>query len=223
MVPPVIPVLGVPVLNRGDLARAMLDSVDVEIGEVIVVLNGEPEETRQALDGHQVTFIDPAHNMGVAGSINMVVKARPAAPWWMIANADMVFGPGDLERLAAAMASDEPTLALLFEFGAFGFNQAVIDEVGWYDENFYPIYYDDNDFERRCKLGGVKIMRLLNRCQHVGSATINSGYRAHNDRTFPRNADYYIAKWGGLPGHETVNAPRSPVLDRRRLVDNAWT
>lgn len=219
-----IPVLGVPVLNRGDLARQLLDSVDVEVGDTLVVLNGEAEATRSALEDHDVTFIDPAHNLGVPGSINLIIKARPAAPWWLICNADIEFGRGDLERLAEAMDTDGPMLACLFEFGAFALNQATVDLVGWYDENFYPIYYDDNDYRYRCKLAGVPVRNLISRTRHVGSATIHSGYAEANSRTFPRNGAYYAAKWGGLPGHETVTtAPVEPVLDRRRLVDNAWT
>lgn len=218
-----IPVLGVPVLNRGDLAANLLASVDVPVGETLVVLNGEPKETRAALEGYEVTYIDPAHNLGVPASINLIIKARPGAPWWLICNADIEFGPGDLERLAKAMDTTEPVLACLFEFGAFGLNQATVDVVGWYDENFYPIYYDDNDYRYRCKLAGVPVLNLISRTTHVGSATIHSGYAAANARSFPRNGEYYAAKWGGLPGHETVTAPRSPVLDRRRLVDNAWT
>ena len=74
------------------------------------------------------------------------------------------------------------------------------------------------------KLAGVPVRNLISRTRHVGSATIHSGYAEANSRTFPRNGAYYAAKWGGLPGHETVTtAPVEPVLDRRRLVDNAWT
>jgi len=218
-----VPVLGVPILNRADLARQLLDSVDVEVGEVLVVLNGEPEATRSELSGHRVTFIDPAHNLGVAGSINMIIKARPAAPWWLICNADIEFGLGDLDRLVQAMDTDGPMLACLFEFGAFALNQATVDLVGWYDENFYPIYFDDNDYRRRCQVAGVPVLNLISRTRHFGSATIHSGYARHNERTFPRNGDYYVNKWGGPPGRETVTAPQTPVLDRRRLVDNAWT
>lgn len=218
-----IPVLGVPVLNRGDLAARLLDSVDAPVGETVVVLNGEPDATRHALAAHQVTYIDPAHNLGVPGSINLIIKARPSAPWWLICNADIEFGQGDLNRLIEAMNTSKPTVACLFEFGAFALNQATVDKVGWYDENFHPIYYDDNDYRYRCHLAGVSVLNLISKTTHVGSATIHSGYADANAKTFPRNGDYYAAKWGGLPGGETVTEDPHPQLDRRRLVDNAWT
>ena len=218
-----IPVLGVPVLNRGDLAERMLGSVDLAVAETLVILNGNADETRSHLKGHQVTFIEPGFNLGVAASWNFVVRARPAAPWWLIVNADIEFGAGDLERLADAMDKPGPRVACLYEFGAFGINAETVDTVGWFDENFHPIYFEDNDYRRRCHLAGVPIVNLISRTRHENSATIASGYAKHNERTFPRNGDYYAAKWGGPPGQETRTTPPVVTLDRRRLVDNAWT
>lgn len=218
-----IPVLGVPVLNRGDLAERMLGSVDLAVTETLVILNGNADETRSHLKGHQVTFIDPGFNLGVAASWNFVIRARPAAPWWLIVNADIQFGAGDLERLADAMDKPGPRVACLYEFGAFGINAETVDTVGWFDENFHPIYFEDNDYRRRCHLAGVPVVNLISRTRHDNSATIASGYARHNDRTFPRNRDYYAAKWGGLPGLETRTTASHVALDRRRLVDNAWT
>ena len=218
-----IPVLGVPVLNRGDLAERMLGSVDLAVAETLVILNGNADETRSHLKGHQVTFIDPGFNLGVAASWNFVVRARPAAPWWLIVNADIQFGAGDLERLADAMDRPGPRVACLYEFGAFAINAETVDTVGWFDENFHPIYFEDNDYRRRCHLAGVPVVNLISRTRHDNSATIASGYARHNDRTFPRNGDYYAAKWGGPPGQETRTTASHVALDRRRLVDNAWT
>lgn len=218
-----IPVLGVPVLNRGDLAERMLGSVDLAVEETLVILNGDVDETRSHLEGHQVTFIEPGFNLGVAASWNFVIRARPAAPWWLIVNADIEFGAGDLERLSDAMDKPGPRVACLYEFGAFGINAETVDTVGWFDENFHPIYFEDNDYRRRCHLAGVPVVNLISRTRHDNSATIASGYARHNDRTFPRNGDYYAAKWGGPPGQETRTTASHVALDRRRLVDNAWT
>ena len=218
-----IPVLGVPVLNRADLAERMLDSVDVDAAETLVILNGNPDETRSCLEGRHATYVDPGCNLGVAASWNFIIRARPAAPWWLIVNADIEFGAGDLGRLVDVMRDPAARVACLYDFGAFAINQAAVDTVGWFDENFHPIYFEDNDYRRRCALAGVPVKSLLSRTRHDNSSTIASGYARHNERTFPRNLDYYVEKWGGPPNQETVTAPRTPVLDRRRLVDNAWT
>ena len=218
-----IPVLGVPVLNRGDLAERMLGSVGLAVAETLVVLNGNVDETRNHLKGYPVTFIEPGFNLGVAASWNFIIRARAAAPWWLIVNADIEFGAGDLERLADAMDKPGPRVVCLYEFGAFGLNAETVDTVGWFDENFHPIYFEDNDYRRRCHLAGVPVLNLISRTRHDNSATIGSGYASHNAVTFPRNADYYAAKWGGPPGQETRTTTPHVGLNRGRLVDNAWT
>ena len=114
-----IPVLGLPLLNRADLAADMLDSVAVEVGETLVILNGEADQARQRLADWDVTFVEPGCNLGVAASWNHIIRARPAAPWWLIVNADITFGSDDLERLCEAMDDPDPRLVCLFMFSAW--------------------------------------------------------------------------------------------------------
>lgn len=201
----------------------MLHSVDAPVAETLVILNGNADETRTHLDGQQVTYLDLTFNLGVAASWNLIIRARPAAPWWLIVNADIEFGSGDLTRMSKAMTEASPRIACLYEFGAFGINAAAVDAVGWFDENFYPIYFEDNDYRRRCHLANVPVLNLISHTKHGNSATIASGYAPQNAVTFPRNADYYAAKWGGPPGQETRTTTPQATLDRRRLVNNAWT
>lgn len=200
----------------------MLASADVPIGETLVVLNGEPARTRAEL-GDGVTYIDPAHNLGVAASWNFIIRARPAARWWLICNHDIEFRPGELQQIADAMDTPAARIVEGYSYGAFALNQACVDRVGWFDENLHPIYFEDNDYRRRCQLAHVSIVDLGFVNRHPDSATINSGYRRQNDRTFPDNAAYYVAKWGGPPGRETATNATQLRLDRRRLVNNAWT
>ena len=42
--------------------------------------------------------IQPGHNLGVAASWNLGIKATPLADWWLICNSDIKFGPGDLAK-----------------------------------------------------------------------------------------------------------------------------
>jgi len=162
--------------------------------------------------------------LGVASSWNLIIKATPYAPWWMIANFDIEWPAGSLEQLAAISGPDRLVLSGgMPPWCAFTVGEQVVDQVGLFDEHFHPAYFEDNDYRRRCLLAGVPVINLLSRTRHENSATIASGYARHNQRTFPRNQAYYIHKWGGPPGYETVSAPVTPVLDRTRLVNNAWT
>lgn len=224
-------IVGLPVLNRPDMAARMVTSID-RYCRLVVVVNGKPETRAPIVDAAQanphvvdVDIITPVRNLGVAASWNAVIRSYPEAEAWTLVNADITFTPGDLKLLAPAGAG----VWCLYQFGAFALTPDTIDRVGWFDENFFPIYYEDNDYRYRCRLADVPVVDLPSATIHVNSSTIHSGYWADNQRTFPANAAYYVQKWGGPPGAETHDTPFGlPVgvdwwrLDRKRLTNLAW-
>lgn len=219
-----IPVLGVPIISRPDLLERMLASVDVPVGRRVIVDNGNV--VPYYLDAVRL----PA-NLGIAASWNLVIKLTPDAPWWLLANADVVFAPGDLAHLADEMADPAPKVRTMDGFAAFAVNAACIETVGWFDENYHPAYVEDCDYEYRCKLLGVPIVEMTSSIRHDTSSTIKADhYRRQNSRTYPSNVAYHIAKWGGAHrGGERFRTPfdhdTDPAdwtLDLARLRDNAW-
>lgn len=232
-----IPLLGVPILNREDLAARMVASIDHPVAELLVVVNS-PEKPKvvdvlwqAAADNDHVrtvSFSQPSFNLGCGGSWNHIVRHRPQGPWWLIVNADIVFGPGDLARLDEAMQTDEAQLATVFEFGAFGLNTACVDRVGWFDENFHPMYYEDRDYEYRMRLAKVPYVKLESGTTHDTSSTIHSSPRlfTRNEETFRLNGAYYATKWGGSPYQERHTVPfggeQGWELQRGRLAKQSW-
>ena len=233
-----IPLLGVPVLNREDLAARMVASVDHPVEELLVVVNAPTDKrvimATTILEAAQpngnigrTLFSFPSFNLGCGGSWNHIIRHRPAGPWWLIVNADIEFAPGDLANLDLAMHTN-PMVAHLFEFGAFALNCATVDRVGWFDENLHPMYFEDNDYKRRMLLHGVPLMKVAGNTRHDNSSTIGSDQRlaARNQETFGLNAAYYLEKWGGPPGREVFTVPfdgagERPV-SRQRLASQAW-
>lgn len=201
----------VPVYRRWDLAEKMLASVDVP-ADVVVIDN---DQSGRSL-GHRT--IRPLINLGFAGAINAAISQTPDAPWWLWASQDIAFGPGDLTNIAhliedasgpRVVTGDRADDRLLrFAYGAI--NRACIEAVGLLDEwSFYPGYYDDDDYEYRCRMGGVSWITYNGAISHERSAAIRSdpASAAGNARTFPMNRQRYIAKWGGPPGSERFSRP----------------
>jgi GT2 family glycosyltransferase len=224
-----IPVLGVPILSTPQLLGKMLASIDTDVGRLIVVDNGDviPPVVEK------IEVIRPGKNLGVAASWNLVIRSAPEAPWWMLSGFDLIYAPGDLDRLTEHMNqhNDEPMVAMLGTFSAFAINRHAIKKAGWFDENFHPAYYEDNDYNYRCQLTDVPIVALPAGLYHRVSSTINSHpiLRRENDRTFPFNTQYYLDKWGGPPRREQYETPfkagGSPShwdLDQERLNRLAW-
>jgi len=211
-----IPVLIAPVLNRPDLLAEMLDSIDVPVDRTIIVDNS-PDGI--ALD-RDVEWIRGVSSFGYPGSINVGIMQTPHAPWWLFASNDIRFGPGDLAEIASHMDTPEPRVVtgdrrdarmLRWAYGAL--NAATVQAVGLMDEHaFYPIYFDDDDYERRCLLAGIRWIVFNGSIEHGdgrGSMTIRSDERLadRNRITFELNRAQYEAKWGGTPTAETYSTP----------------
>lgn len=225
-----IPVIGVPVLNRPGLLMAMVESIDVPVGRLIVIDNGNVVDHFEHPLVESVEIIHLPHNLGVGAAWNLVFKLSPRAPWWAILNFDLVLAPGDLERLSSSMTDPAPHITQLLGFAAFGINQAVLERVGLFDENFHPAYCEDVDFGRRCILAGIPLPSIEGHLEHLGSATIygNQRYRTQNDMTYRANRDYYRRKWGGdVDGTERFSTPFNRghddvSIEWERIRELAW-
>lgn len=224
---PVIPVLGCPYINRPDLMERMLLSINRPLGDVVIIDNS-PDAS---LPESYATVIRPGHNLGVAASWNRIIAEKPDAPWWAIVNSDIAFGPWDLAALAEHMTT-VGGLALMQGFALFALDQATLDAVGTFDENFHPAYFEDNDFAYRATLAGVTITELENTLIHEGSAVIHSDkhYSDENGRTFGENGWYFHRKWGDYPHWEKFKTPfdaggsiRDWTIDEQRLARQRWS
>ena len=88
-----IPVIGIPYLNRPDLLQRCLASIDHPVDTVILIDNsngGWCDDTEEWIR-HETTgivrrvSISEHENTGVAASWNEVIKLFPA-PWWLLVN-----------------------------------------------------------------------------------------------------------------------------------------
>jgi len=129
-----IPVLGVPILNRGDLLLRQFNSIDYPVDCLHIVINyvgntpdasvtqavsqiqneirnGHPFVKRLTSEGGMLYNADKhlvSNNMGVAGSWNHIIKAHPDANYVLLAGNDIQFTPGDLEKFDRFMTALTP-------------------------------------------------------------------------------------------------------------------
>ena len=187
----------VPVLNRFDLLKRMLESIDVE-ATVYVINNANFEERFHYSNEHLVDlhWIDLPSNLGVASSWNLGIKMLPFESRWFITSADCVFAPGDLTLLQTAK-SDALTLCDKFPYyQTFVVGEEIVKTVGLFDEGLHPIYFEDNDYERRIAKAGLRVDRLPLQLEHDNSSTIRSDVKLseRNQVTFANNEKYFRDK-----------------------------
>jgi hypothetical protein len=80
--------------------------------------------------------------------------------------------------------------------------EGFVARHGWFDENYFPAYFEDNDIHARVVLGGRCALRLPTvRYYHEGSTVIrNDPDRARAvSLHYGMNERYFIAKWGTRP------------------------
>jgi len=89
------------------------------------------------------------------------------------------------------------------DMSAFLISRVAFEEVGLFDENFDPAYYEDNDYHYRIKLTKKwKAYKCSVPYYHIGSKTFFELQDQGVNMRVTQNRDYYLEKWGGLPGSE---------------------
>jgi GT2 family glycosyltransferase len=143
-----------------------------------------------------VHWLELPSNLGVASSWNLGIKMLPFETRWFFTSADCWFRPGDLDLLQTAKR-DALTLCDKFPYyQTFAVGDEIVNSVGLFDEALHPIYFEDNDYERRIAHAGLRVDRLALQLGHDNSSTINSDARLslRNETTFRNNQKYFNQK-----------------------------
>ena len=211
--------IGIPTINRADLLQENLDDLSINFGgslhKLILLDNGDqnldpivPENLRSCL-----TLFNEPENRGVAGSWNKIIReayySHSPADHLIMLNDDVVLGKTPEHVLKLIDANPNYSLMLgSFYWSVFLISKRCVEDVGPFDEKFFPAYFEDNDFARRHDLiykdrlpnpwvqVGVELQPTIcrNSCTIAKDPGMNSG--------FGLNARRYSQKWGGSLGHE---------------------
>lgn len=192
-----IPVLGFCTLKRFDLAERLLASIDYPV-EHLVIIDNSGTKTWQPSKPELVKnlwFIQVPFGLGLVGAWNLIVKSTPYSPYWLLVNDDAWFEPGALEIIAEQVNPFALNfLEINTAWSAVVFGEGMIERTGLYDERFYPLYFDDNDLERRVNYHNVPINHIPAKVHHDNSSTLQSGYTQQNNKTYVNNQRLFDQK-----------------------------
>jgi GT2 family glycosyltransferase len=220
-----IPVLIIPVLNRPDVLEISLRSIDHPVDDLLIIDNGRVVDDARVrlLTGDvvaHVTVLRMPHNLGVAASWNLGIKCFPHAMYWTICANDASWKPGALARVVEYARADK----LLISdrgFSAFALGSDVVKQVGIFDENYQPGYYEDTDYERKIRqlnLAGCLAYPAVSVTLYDTETTMKSDpkFQIRKRRTDLSNSAYLQAKFAGPDWGRRE-------WDLQRLLDNDWT
>jgi GT2 family glycosyltransferase len=147
----------------------------------------------------------PGYNMGVAASWNHIIKANMNAPWWLIGSNDVKLEHGILQQLVDSITEEPGVWRIEMgneakwgnHFGVFALNAAAIEKVGWFDENFYPIFWEDTEWIWRAQELNVPLHLIKSpKTHHDGNESWkgNPPLIESNKVSWDGNVKYHDAK-----------------------------
>jgi GT2 family glycosyltransferase len=223
-------VLGIPRCNPPptifhETLKALQASTLAPVRKIIVDNGDEPLGRDARFDVTRFDVIRPSTNVGCAAAWNMILYRafiELAVPTAILINDDCAVAPDTFERMLAS----ERGVVCAQSFSCFRIDVAVWDQIGPFDEAFYPAYWEDTDYRRRLALAGVSIDEwpydVVSTA--LGRTTYSSGIThgkyqegsyqgwtgaklAWFHECLEKNRLRYVAKWGGMPGAETYTTP----------------
>jgi len=198
----------VPTLIHYDLLQRMLDSVDYPLGHLIVIDNGGhcPNLTSPA---DRTSILRMPSNLGVPSSWNLGIKLEPSAPYWVIASDDIIYEPGKLAQIpdliTDAFVCD---CAHELRFASFALSDTVVEQVGIFDEYFWPGVGEDVQYHARMRQHQIPRRCLPHLYTHDVGATCNS------------LADSYDWKRDNI--EQVTSQVRGYDLARRRYMETTY-
>jgi GT2 family glycosyltransferase len=185
-----IPMMVVPTLTRHDLLGQMLATVDYPVGHLVVIDNSGRGVDVPEGPWRCSTVLQMPVNFGVAPSWNLAVKMAHREPWVLVASDDVTWPAGALQAFGEACGEDRLVLSETWpHWCAFGIGMGVVHRVGLFDEGYFPAYFEDTDYSRRCARAGVTVERGPE-VGHANSSTLNTpdaNFAEVNGRTFEAN------------------------------------
>lgn len=201
--------VGIPTINRADLLNEALEKyfIDFFKNDIFIVDNGNQNIiTRE----ERFEIYKPNSNLGVAKSWNAILDKAVELeyPRVLILNDDIYLGKNrkDVEHLIETYYHAD-LIHSTKNLCSFIMTTFAYKMYGGFDENFYPAYFEDNDFKYRLKLNDayVKETEGLNPEIYRNSMSIKKNVDLNNN--FKKNEQRYIEKWGGLPNQEVFKKP----------------
>lgn len=191
-----IPVLGFAVYSQFDKADKLLASIDYPVEHLVIVDNSgakawTPKQPEQVKN---LWLLRIPFGLGLVGAWNLVIKSTPYASYWVLVNDDAWFEAGALEKIANEVDSDAINFVdIIPRWSCVVFGEGAIAKAGLYDERFYPLYFDDNDLQRRIDNAGVKTHLIHAGINHENSSSLQ-GKQEQNNRTYQANQKLFNKK-----------------------------
>ncbi len=211
-----IPVLGTQTLNSSTNLKKLINSIDYPVDLLSVVVNNDSFETLidiknycDSLKNEFISKIDISFhpsNLGCPASWNYHFKQYPYAEFFIKADDDVTFSPGDLNDMVSSIESGAGFVRFVTGYTCFGLTMETLKKVGLFDENYFPCNYEDDDYHIRMRLSDINEVVIGRHITHFGAgSTANlKDFEAEHAKMrefIIQTEDYFRKKWGDRHPH----------------------
>lgn len=184
-------IICMPVYKVNDRTKKCIDSIKDYDHLLIIDNSGNKECKYFEKYGCQIEY--QKENIGVGRAWNIGLKKNHE--WTFVVSSSMFFPKGFKEISKKLKKYPGLMFRTTSVWHCNAINKKLIEKIGYFDENFYPGYFEDCDWDHRCSLakineyGNIPINAY---CQEDGGAT-KDGCQVNIEPLH----EYFKQKWGG--------------------------
>lgn len=207
------PLIVLPVIHN-ETAVKCIDSmgVKVQFDNLLIVDNSPDKFTKQWPMADDLFHIErPEGNIGVGRAWNIGVDymLKNDFDFLIILSASVVFKDGGFS-LFDQLEKNKHAMGLQTQEGwhCIALSKSIFKEIGNFDTNFYPAYYEDSDFIRRMELAKIHepcgTIHMPATSIEVFPAEVAHGMKKGNVHVnMQACANYFLSKWGAMPAYDS--------------------
>lgn len=184
-------IICIPVYKVTKRSIKCIDSIK-ENNNILLIDNSGKEECK-IFENRGMSIEYQKENIGVPRSWN--IGLRKNHEWTFVVSSSMFFPNGFAKIINQLIDYPGLMFRTTHVWHCNGINKKLVNEIGYFDENFYPGYFEDCDWDHRCSLFGIDEygnVPIDAQCQTNGGAT-KDGCSVNIDAVH----DYFKEKWGG--------------------------
>lgn len=187
------------------------NSLGIPTSKILIVDNSTTGFAKQYVkDGFQYYRDPESHNLGVARAWNIGARkvVNEKIDYLVILSSSMLFGPllhCDFAWQMNTFWGADVIEADGHSWHLVALHRSLFEKVGFFDENFYPAYFEQIDWCYRLRVNGLE-----GGWSRVWINAISQGSAMNIDKIdCPAQPllDYYAQKWGGAKGEEKWVVP----------------
>jgi GT2 family glycosyltransferase len=197
--------IGIPTINRADLLEKSIIDLQENCPDVEVVIIDNGRQSLSSMlerSGLNFKLFENKTNKGVAGSWNQIARYAFGAgySWVWLVNDDVVLGKDqhEINRLCSESESpfQKPPVIAAQPWCSFLLPREVWEEVGEFDEEYFPAYFEDDDYMERMRQKGLRVLwrDLVVPRVFRNSQTIQKDPSLNLN--FSKNHERFVSKWG---------------------------